>query len=134
MSSSARASEEIRVPAPASVEAYLAELPPEFRAALESLRAVILAAAPGATDTISYSMPALRHRGRILVSNAAFKDHCSLFPCSMAVIESLEAELAPFRASKGTLHFRPDRPIPAEVVTRIVEARVVENEARGPRR
>lgn len=120
--------------APASVEAYLAEVPEPYRAALESLRAVMKAAAPEAVDAISYSMPALRNRGRVLVSYAAFRDHCSLFPMSMAVIESLEAELAPFRAAKGTLHFWPDRPLPPDLVTRIVQARLAENEARGPRR
>jgi uncharacterized protein YdhG (YjbR/CyaY superfamily) len=119
--------------APTSVEDYLAALSDPSRAALEGLRAMIRAAAPGATEAISYGMPAFRYRGRSVVGYAAFRDHCSLFPMSMAVIEANEAELAPFRGGKGTLHFTGDRPLPAELVTRIVSARIAEIEVR-PRR
>jgi len=65
---------------PASVEDYLAALPEEQRAALEKLRKTIRAAAPEATETISYQMPTFKDHGRVLVYYAAFKDHCSLFP------------------------------------------------------
>ena len=62
---------------PTSVEDYLAALPEEPRTALEKLRKTIKAAAPDATETISYQMPAFKDHGRFLVSYAAFKDHCS---------------------------------------------------------
>lgn len=118
---------------PRSVEDYLAALPPEPRAALEKLRATIRAAAPHATEAISYQMPAFKDGGRFLVSYAAFKDHCSLFPASHAVVEALEGELKPYLSGKGTLRFRPDDPIPATLVTRIVKARLEENAARRRR-
>ncbi len=117
----------------AEVEQYLSALPAEPRAALESLRATIGAAAPDATETISYGMPAFKHNGRPLVAYAAFKNHCSLFPMSTKVIEAFAEELEPFRTSKGTLQFQTDRPLPPELVTKLVEARVEEIEARGPR-
>ena len=62
---------------------------------------------------------------------AAFKNHCSLFPMSKAVVESIGEEAAQFQTGKGTLQFTLDRPIPAALVTRIVRARVAELEAAG---
>ena len=119
--------------APTSVEDYLAALPAAERAALEKLRKTIKAAAPDATETISYQMPAFKEHGRFLVSYAAFKDHCSFFPASLAVIEAHKEELTPFVSGKGTLRFTPDEPIPAALVRKIVEARIAEIAARGRR-
>jgi uncharacterized protein YdhG (YjbR/CyaY superfamily) len=117
--------------APTSVEDYLAALPEEQRTALEKLRKTIKAAAPKATETISYQMPAFKQDGRFLVSYAAFKDHCSLFPASEAVMEALGKELKPYFSGKGTLRFTPDKPIPVALVKKIVKARIEEIAARG---
>ncbi len=119
---------------PTTVEDYLAALPDERRTAVEELRRTINAAAPGATETIAYSMPALRsHGGQFLVSYAAYKKHYSLFPASEAVVEALGAELTPYLAGKGTIQFPADRPIPSDLITRIVKIRVGENAERGRR-
>ena len=114
-----------------SVEDYLATLPGEQRAALEKLRKTIRAAAPEATETISYQMPAFKQDGRFLVSYAAFKDHCSLYPASYAVMEALGDDLEPYFSGKGTLRFQTDSPIPAQLVEKIVELRLEENAARS---
>jgi Uncharacterized conserved protein len=106
--------------APTSVEDYLAALPEEQRIALEKLRKTIRAVAPKATETISYQMPAFKQDGRFLVSYAAFKDHCSLYPASYAVMEALGDDLEPYFSGKGTLRFQADRPIPAALVKKIV--------------
>ena len=119
--------------APTSVEDYLAALPEESRAALEKLRKTIQAAAPQATETISYQMPAFKDHGRLLVSYAAFKDHCSLFPMSGKVIEDHREELEPYYTRKGTIRFHADKPLPAALVTKIVQARIEENAARSRR-
>ena len=119
--------------APTSVEDYLAALPEESRAALEKLRKTIKAAAPEATETISYQMPAFKDHGRLLVSYAAFKDHCSLFPMSMKVIEAHREELKPYFAGKGTIRFHADKPLPAALVKKLVKARIEENAARSRR-
>jgi uncharacterized protein YdhG (YjbR/CyaY superfamily) len=118
---------------PTSVEDYLAALPDERRAAVEELRQTINAAAPEATETIAYQMPALRTHGQFLMSYAAYKNHYSLFPASEAVIEALGEELKPYLAGKGTIRFPADNPIPAVVVTKIVKVRLAENEARAGR-
>jgi uncharacterized protein YdhG (YjbR/CyaY superfamily) len=120
--------------APTSVEAYLAALPDERRAVVEELRRTINAAAPEATETIAYGMPALRsHGGQFLVSYAAYKKHYSLFPASGGVVEALGKELAPYLAGKGTIQFPADRPIPVTLVKKIVMVRVAENKARADR-
>ena len=115
---------------PTTVEEYLAELPDAQRAALVELRLAVNAAAPDATKSIAYQMPALRsHGGQFLVSYAAFKNHYSLFPASDVVVAALGDELTPYLAGKGTIRFPASRPIPLDLVRRIVEIRVTENAA-----
>lgn len=115
---------------PATVEAYLAALPDDRRTTMEELRRTINAAAPDATETIAYQMPALRTNGRFLVSYAAFKAHYSLYPASGAVVEALGDELTRYLAGKGTIRFPADVPIPLATVTKIVKVRLAENGAR----
>jgi uncharacterized protein YdhG (YjbR/CyaY superfamily) len=113
-----------------AVDEYLAKVPPAYRRVLANLRKAIQAAAPGATETISYKMPAFRQNG-VLVWYAAFRDHCSFFVGSHTVRRSFSEELKPFDRGKGTLHFTPARPLPLGLVRRIVRARVAENRARS---
>ncbi len=119
--------------APTSVEDYLAALPEASRVALEKLRKTIKAAAPEATETVSYRMPAFKDHGRLLVYYAAFKDHYSLFPASKAVIRAFEEELKPYFTGKGTLRFHLDKPLPVALLKKIVKARIDENAARSHR-
>ena len=115
---------------PDTVDAYLARLPPERRAAMELLRATIKAAVPEATEVISYKMPAFRsHGGQFLVSYDAFKAHYSLFPASEGVVEACGEELTRYLSGKGTIRFPADRPIPVPLVTKILKVRWAENAA-----
>lgn len=116
---------------PPSVDDYLAALPEGPRTALERLRKTIKSAAPDATETISYQMPAFEQDGRFLVSYAAFKHHCSLFPASEAVMDALGEELEPYFSGKGTIRFQADKPLPAALVKKIVKVRLEENAARS---
>lgn len=117
----------------ASVEEYLARLPEDLRARLEKLRKTIRAAAPKATETISYQMPAFKHEGRMLVSYAAFKDHYSLFPMSGDVIAALGDELKPYASGKGTIRFDLSKPLPVALVKKVVKVRLQEIESRQRR-
>ena len=119
--------------APRSVEAYLAALPVDSRKALEKLRKTIRAAAPKATEAISYQMSVFKDQGRCLVGYAAFKDHCSLFPMSLAVIAAHREALEPYLSGKATIRFTVDEPLPAALVRKIVKARIAENAARRRR-
>ena len=120
-------------PKAATVDEFLSQVPEPQRAALEDLRETIRAAAPGATELINYGVPMFRLDGRNLVSYAAAKDHCSFYVQSPAVMEAHAADLASFKTSKGTVTFTPDHPIPPELVTKLVRARIAEN-AKGTAR
>ena len=114
------------MPRPATVDEYIAGLPPSRRAALEEMREAIRGAAPDAAESIAYDMPAFRADGRFLVSYAAFKSHYSLFPASSAVVDELGDAIRPYLSGKGTIRFPADQPIPRALVARVVEIRVRE--------
>jgi uncharacterized protein YdhG (YjbR/CyaY superfamily) len=114
-----------------SVEAYLADLPGEVRETLEPIRRAIAAAAPKATETISYGMPAYEYAGRPLVYFAAFKRHCSFFPASYQAMETFADELERYDVEKGTVRFPIGKPLPATLVKKIVRARVKETDAKA---
>ncbi len=118
---------------PSSVDEYIAALPEGPRAALKKLQKTIKAAAPQATETISYQMPTLKLDGRFLVSYAAFKNHCSLFPWTETMVEEFGDELQPYLSGKGTLRFTVDAPMPATLVRKIVKERIREHEAQTHR-
>ena len=108
-----------------TIDDYLAEVPDDQRRALERLRELIRAAAPEAVETISYGRPALRLDGRYFVGFGVTRNGCSFFS-GRAPIDAHAAELAPYRTWKGTINFRVDRPLPADLVTRLVLERVAE--------
>jgi uncharacterized protein YdhG (YjbR/CyaY superfamily) len=111
---------------PASVEAYLAALPPERRERFERLRAVVLGAVGEAVEVISYDMPAYRLGSRFVCSIGAFAKHDSLFPASQAVIDALGDEVAPYVKGRGTCQFPRNRELPAALIERIVRIRLEE--------
>ena len=115
--------------ATATIEATLASLPDDQRAALQALRETIAGTAVGAVEAISYGAPAFRYHGRPLVAYKAAKAHCSFFPMSPAVLDAHRADLDDFDTAKGTIRFTPATPIPAEVVRAIVRDRMVEIDA-----
>ena len=114
------------------VDEYLAGVPKEARATLEKLRKTIKAAAPMASEVISYQMPMYKHHGMV-VGFAAFKDHCSIFPGS-DVMDAYKKELKHYDTSKGTIRFPANKPLPAALVKKLVKARIKENEARANRK
>ena len=108
---------------PASIDEYLAGVPAESRAALEKLRRTIRSVAPEALETISYEIPTFKLNGRMLVSFAAFSEHCSFFP-GAGPIEVHRDDLKSFPTSKGTIRFTPDRPLSAALVKKLVKTRI----------
>jgi len=114
---------------PVTVRTYLASVPKDSRAALQKLRKDIRAAAPDAAELIAWRMPAFK-QGKLLVGYAAFKDHCSFFPMSVAVMRRYAAELKKYVVTKGSIHFSVAKPPPTTLVKKLVKARIAENEAR----
>ena len=108
------------------VDAYLAALPDDARAALESVRATVLSVVPDGVESIGYGMPSVKLAGRMLLSYAAFAKHCSLFPASGDVMAALGDELAPYFHERATLRFTPSDPIPRDLLERVVAVRVAE--------
>jgi uncharacterized protein YdhG (YjbR/CyaY superfamily) len=97
---------------------------------MAELRRLVTAAAPDATEVITYQMPGLRSAdGRFLVSYDAFKQHYSLFPASDEVVAGCGDAITPYLAGKGTIRFPADQALPAALITKIVEIRVRENAA-----
>jgi len=111
---------------PATIDAYLAGLPKDVAAALDKLRTTIKAAAPGATEAISYRIPTFSLHGK-LVGFAAFEKHCGFYLMSTGITETYKADIAPYLSGKGTLHFTPTEPLPTALVKKLVKARIAEN-------
>lgn len=112
---------------PKTVDEYLAALPEDSRATLEKIRKMIKAAAPKATEGISYQMPMYKQHGMV-IGFAAFKNHCSIFPGSRAVATHKD-ELKGYETSKGTIRFPIGKPLPAGLVKKLVKESVLANEA-----
>src|SRR5882672_8719812 len=117
--------------APKTIDAYLANLAGDKRAALQKLRRAIRAAMPRGEECISYQLPAFRLDGRVVVWFGAAANHCSFYPG--AVVQAFKAELEKYETRKGTIRFQPDRPLPATLVRRLVKARIATTAARQQR-
>jgi uncharacterized protein YdhG (YjbR/CyaY superfamily) len=111
---------------PVTVDEYIARLPEDRREAMSLLRRTIRAAAPDATEVITYNMPGFKAHGTFLVSYDAFTRHYSLFPASQVVVDEVGDAIRPYLAGRSTIRFPASRPIPADLVTRIVKARLAE--------
>ncbi len=111
-----------------TVDEYIASFPKNVQSILQELRQVIRDLAPNAEETISYGIPTFDLNGRHLVHFAAFKNHVSFFPTSSG-IAAFKKELSVYKTSRGTVQFPLDKPIPFDLVKRIVKFRVKENES-----
>lgn len=110
----------------AEVEAYLDQIPGPQRALLERIRDIAWAEAPDAEEVIAYGIPTFKLSGN-LVHYAAFKNHMSFFPGGTAHNEALKDELQGYRIAKGTIQFTLDKPLPDDLVRKIVRLRIAEN-------
>jgi uncharacterized protein YdhG (YjbR/CyaY superfamily) len=116
-----------------STDEYIAGFPGEMQAVLEQLRALIKAAAPEATETISYAIPTFDLHGRHLVHFAGYERHIGFYPGASG-IAAFQDELTPFKSAKGSVQFPLGRPLPTDLIRRMVVFRVAEENARAPGR
>jgi uncharacterized protein YdhG (YjbR/CyaY superfamily) len=106
---------------------FLSTQAPQFKPCLIELQKLIKSIVPGAEETLSYQVHCFKHI-YMLVGIGANKKYCSLYTMSSKLVKQIKDELTGCKISGTTLHFNPDEPLPAEIVTRIVLARVQENE------
>lgn len=110
---------------PVDVDAYITSFPGDVQILLEQLRATIKEAAPQATEMISYGIPAFK-LGTMLVWFAAHSNHIGFYPRG-AGIEEFKEELTTYKVTKGTIQFPLDKPLPLQLVAKIVKFRVAQN-------
>jgi len=110
---------------PATIDEYISQQPEDVQQILVKIRAVIQASAPGAVEKFSYQMPAFTLNG-VLIWFGAFRHHIGIYPKTSAMLEQIK-ELSDYRGTKGSVHFPLDRPIPYELIAKIVKVRAVEN-------
>ena len=112
-----------------TVDEYIETFPRDVRLTLQKLRQTIHETAPEATEAISYQIPTFKLKGKNLVHFAGWKDHVALYPIP-AGDESFQRDVSPYVSGKGTIRLPLDRPIPYDLVEKIVMFRVKETAAR----
>jgi uncharacterized protein YdhG (YjbR/CyaY superfamily) len=110
---------------PTTIDEYIATFPADVQAILQKVRATIRKSAPGAEEAIAYQMPAFKFNGN-LVYFAAFKNHIGFYPIPTG-IEKFKKELSVYKQGRGSVQFPLDKPIPYDLISRIVKFRVKEN-------
>jgi uncharacterized protein YdhG (YjbR/CyaY superfamily) len=108
-----------------TIDEYIAAFPENVQSILEELRQAIRESAPEAEEAISYQMPSFKLNG-ILVWFAAFKNHIGFYP-KTSVIEAFKEELSDYEVTKGTIRFPMNKPIPLDLIKKIVKYRIKEN-------
>lgn len=112
-----------------SIDEYIATFPEDVQKIMRQLRATIKAAAPDAGEKISYNMPTFTLNGTYLVYFAGWKNHIAFYGAPRGNTEFTE-DLSVYETGKGTLHFPYDKPMPLDLITKIVKFRAAENRKR----
>lgn len=114
-----------------AVDGYISAQTQAFRAALQTLRAQLIALLPDHIECLSYAMPGLRQpipNGKMVAGYAAFSHHLGLYPHSGSIIPQIDC--TPFKTSRSGVLFTPDTPLPLALIERIIRARQAELRAR----
>jgi uncharacterized protein YdhG (YjbR/CyaY superfamily) len=109
-----------------TIDEYIETFKPKTQKTLNEIRNFIKTEVPEATEKISYGMPTFCLNGN-LIHFAAFTDHYSFFPSPSGIDVFFEKELAPYHTGKGTLRFPIDKPIPWDIIKKVIQFRVKEN-------
>ena len=110
---------------PKNIDEYIAGFPEDIREILQQVRGAIKKAAPAAEETISYAIPTFTLNGN-LVHFAAFKNHIGFYPTPSGIKE-FEKELSVYKQGKGSVQFPLDKPMPLELIRKIVRYRIKKN-------
>jgi len=113
-----------------AIDMYIASFPDDVREILKRIRHLVLKYAPEAEESITYGMPAYKTNGKPLVYFAAFKNHIGLY-ATPSGHSAFEEELSVYKRGKGSVQFPLNKPIPYDLIRRIIEFRVIENQNYG---
>jgi uncharacterized protein YdhG (YjbR/CyaY superfamily) len=105
-----------------SVDEYLKNITPEQRAEFDRVQKILNEFEPSVEQVISYGIPTFKYKGKYLLYFGAFKNHMSLFPGS-GFIDDMKDELSEFKVAKGTIQFNESKPVPEEVILKILKRR-----------
>jgi len=108
-----------------TIDEYIESFPENVQSVLEKLRATVREAAPEALESISYDMPTFKLNGERLVYFSAWKNHIGFYSIPEGN-EAFRKELSPYAGEKGSLRFPLDKPIPYDLVMKIVMLRTKE--------
>lgn len=117
---------------PDVIDEYIANFPPDVQKVLQKVRKIIRKVAPDAQEKINYGIPTFTLNGN-LVHYAGFKNHIGFYPTPSG-IEKFKSELSKYEGAKGSVKFPLDQPIPYELIQKITEFRVKEQEAKAKKK
>ena len=109
-----------------SMDEYISTFPKDMQKILEELRSTIRAAAPGAQESINYNIPTFTLNGKYLIYFAGWKNHISIYPIPTGS-EAFNKQVSKYVEGKGTLKFPLNKPLPLNLITKIVKLKVAEN-------
>jgi uncharacterized protein YdhG (YjbR/CyaY superfamily) len=113
----------MKVEKPANVDAYIATFPENVQKILVRIRMTVIRAAPHAEETISYGMPAYRHKGRVIIYFAGYKNHIGVYATPLAHA-AFQKELSGYKQGRGSVQFPLDKPMPLDLIKKMVQFRV----------
>jgi uncharacterized protein YdhG (YjbR/CyaY superfamily) len=113
---------------PASIDEYVASFPAEVQDRLQSIRRTMHDAVPGASETIRYDIPTLQLGGKSVAHFGGWKQHIAMYPVP-DLDDALAADVEPYRSGKGTLRFPHNRPVPLDLIARLVRLLVEQRHA-----
>jgi uncharacterized protein YdhG (YjbR/CyaY superfamily) len=108
-----------------TVDDYLNNITPSQKAEYDRVEKIVKEFEPEVDEVISYGIPTFKYRGKYLLYFGAFKNHMSLFPGS-GFVDEMKDELAGFKVAKGTIQFTEDKPVPKDVIVKILQRRKAE--------
>ena len=113
----------VRFPA-GNIDEYIAGFPPDVQVILARIRSKVKKAAPGAQERIAYGIPTFTRNGN-LVHFGAFQKHIGFYPTSSG-IANFRLELSAYKSARGSVQFPLDKPVPYDLIGKIVKFRVRE--------
>ncbi|MES2795627.1 MAG: DUF1801 domain-containing protein [Bacteroidota bacterium] len=109
-----------------TIDEYISGFPIETQKVLELVRSTIKAVVPDAVESISYAIPTFKLNGVYLVYFAGFKNHIGFYPAPIGM-ETFKEEFSKYKTGKGSVQFPLDKPMPLDLITRIVQFRMESN-------